>query len=84
MRLYQLGEFEAKKNKPKSKILFGCWENNRKTQGRKREKEKEPVRRWEPVFRSREMWAMKESGSESERDYLNVWFPTFYNRWYKI
>ena len=51
MQLYQLGESEAKKNQPKSKTLFGCRENNRKTQGRKRaernvsyEKEREQER----------------------------------------
>ena len=54
----------------------------------------------ENVFRPREMWAMKESGSESKRACLNVlnsvslkWafiqysvldFQCFYNRWYKI
>ena len=60
MQLYQLDESKAKKNQPKSKTLFGCRENNRKTQGRKRERERT---REEP----REMWAMKESRSESER-----------------
>ena len=38
MQVYQLGESEAKTNQPKSKTLFGCRENNRKTQGRKRER----------------------------------------------
>ena len=57
MRLYQLGESEAKKNQPKSKTLFGCRENNRKTQGRKRaernvryEKEREQERERESLF----------------------------------
>ena len=46
MRLYQLGEFEAKKNQPKSKTLFGCQENNRKTLGRKRERERKRENLW--------------------------------------
>ena len=42
MRLYQLSEFEAKRNQPKSKTLFGCRENNIKTQGeRERERERD-------------------------------------------
>ena len=44
MRLYQLSEFEAKRNQPKSKTLFGCRENNIKTQGKKRERERERER----------------------------------------
>ena len=45
MRLHQLGESEAKKNQPKSKTLFGCQENNRKTQGgRERERTCEELR----------------------------------------
>ena len=44
MRLYQLSESEAKKNQPKSKTLFGCRENNIKTQGKKRERERERER----------------------------------------
>ena len=69
MRLYQLGESEAKKNQPKSKTLFGCRENNRKTQGRKRERERE--RTYEELRtceEPREMWAMKERRSESESE----------------
>ena len=57
-------------------MLFGCQENNKKTheegREREREREREHVRSWEPEFRLREMWAMKESGSESERAYCNV------------
>ena len=49
MRLYQLGEFEAKKNQPKPKTLFGCQENNRKTQGMKRERERERERTYEEL-----------------------------------
>ena len=44
MQVYQLGESEAKTNQPKSKTLFGCRENNIKTQGKKRERERERER----------------------------------------
>ena len=64
MRLYQLDESEAKKNQPKSKTLFGCRENNRKTQGRKRERKN--------LEELREMWAMKKSGSESESERVSL------------
>ena len=40
MRLYQLGESEAKKNQPKSKTLFGCREIiEKQKEGRERERE---------------------------------------------
>ena len=39
MQLYQPSESEAKRNQPKSKTLFGCRENNIKTQGKKRERD---------------------------------------------
>ena len=44
--MYQLGEFEANQNQPKSKMLFGCQENNKKTheEGRERERERERER----------------------------------------
>ena len=45
MRLYQLGEFEAKKNQPKSKLCLVAKKITEKhKEGREREREKEPMR----------------------------------------
>ena len=70
MQVYQLGESEAKTNQPKSKTLFGCRENNRKIQGRERERERERT--------CEELRTCEEPRERYEREWEQEWESPFW------